>query len=393
MSATLRRGAPDEAGFSGPALENVSTRAREWVRGIPIPTLVLLASRRGVVAYHEAFGRLGPGDDEPETPLDAIFRIASITKLLTATALMKLVEEGRVGIHRPVVTYIPEFHGEGKDGVLVRHLLTHTSGIREEELEKFATGAQGSVTIPSPEPTLHPWVNEHLALRYGCPLWKAPGSEMSYCDFNFDLCGEIIRRVSGIPFDRYVEQSVLRPLGMKDTHCCRVDGDSRRRVKEPEPVSEALQPPRKLLETERIAVGSGFAISTAFDLAVLCQMFLNQGVYDGTRILSPATVNAMTRNQIPGVGAEFFGTRFREASWGLGWSVHGDKVGGDGTLYSAESFEHWGAGGTYCWADPRRAVVGVYFSAIPWVAEPGANIPKFRNDIYTDMVTAAVLDE
>jgi CubicO group peptidase (beta-lactamase class C family) len=127
------------------------------------------------------------------------------------------------------------------------------------------------------------------------------------------------------------------------------------------------------------------------DLAIFCQMFLNRGAYGDIRILSPASVAAMTRNQIPGVRATFLNETFPEASWGLGWSVHGNKTGLCGALYSPEAFEHWAASGAYVWADPVYDLVGIYCAAAP---SPHSDEGKamWRNDIFTDAVTAAVVD-
>ncbi len=305
---------------------------------------------------------------------------------------MVLVEEGRVGLNRPVLGYIPEFQGAGKDKVLVRHLLTHTSGIREEELEKYAQESKGKIDIPRAEETLHPLFNEYLTLRYGCPLWKPPGEEMSYADFNFDLVAEIVRRVSRTSLDRYAHKRVFQPLGMNDTYYCKVDAPPDRRAwRAPVPgtVPNALS---EASEKDRLCAGSGFALSTAKDMAIFGQMFLNGGAYGAERVLSPTSVAAMTRNQIPGVGAKFFDLVFPEASWGFGWSIHGSKTGLCGGLYSPEAFEHWGNGGAYCWVDPATEIVGVYLSSAPTGTTPEIEANNWRTDFFTDAVTAAVID-
>lgn len=392
-ATTLRRATPEEAGMSTPRIQRLAELAEEWVRERVTPAMVLLVARRGLIVFHEAFGRLTPDADSPATPLDALFRLASVTKVLTATALMVLVEEGRVGLNRPVSGYIPEFRGEGKDRVLVRHLLTHTSGIREEDVEKYAKESQGKIDIPRAEETLHPLMNEYLTLRYGCPLWKPPGVEMSYADLNFDLVGEIVRRVTRMPLDRFARARIFQPLGMNDTYYCRVDAPQERRVRRaPEP-GIGPNPMLEALEKDRLCAGSGFALSTAMDMAIFGQMFLNGGAYGAERVLSPASVAAMTRNQIPGVGANFFDEVFAEASWGFGWSVHGSKTGFCGGLYSPQAFEHWGSGGVYCWIDPPSELVGIYLSSAPPTtgsAEDWAN--NWRHDFFTDAVTAAVME-
>lgn len=309
---------------------------------------------------------------------------------------MSLVEEGRVGLNRPVVFYIPEFKGEGKDAVLVRHLLTHTSGLREEDIEKYAKERRGKIKMPPADPTIHPVIHELYSRRYGAPLWKPPGTEMSYADFNFDLAGEIVRRVSGTALDKFAESRIFRPLGMVDTHYCRVDAPSNRRVRRPPdpdfPSDPEYEPLSAVVDIERVYNGSGLAVSTALDFARFGQMFLNGGAYGTARVLSPVSVAEMTRNQIPGIGARFLDEVFPEAYWGLGWSIHGNKSGGNGGLYSSRSFEHWGAGGTYVWVDPELEIVGVYFSSAPRRLKVLEGLKHLYNDLFTDAVTAAVED-
>src|SRR5512140_1284303 len=126
----LRAGTPEEAGLSPHRLERIKALAAQWVSTGLTPSLVVLVARRGVIALHEAFGTLTPEADSPPLQRDSIFPLASLSKPITATAVMCLVEDGLLGLNRPVDEYIPEFTGEGKHAVLVHHLLTHTSGIR-----------------------------------------------------------------------------------------------------------------------------------------------------------------------------------------------------------------------------------------------------------------------
>ncbi len=382
--------------MSGRRLRQIAELAQEWVREGFTQTMVLLAARRGTIVLHEAFGRLTPEADAPTTPLDAIFPLASISKVLTATALVILVEEGRVGLNRPVSMYIPEFRGDGKEKVLVRHLLTHTSGILGEELEKFAKENAGKVAIPPAPETLHPLVNEWLHLRYGGPLWKPPGEEMSYCGLNFELVAEIIRRMSGMSLDHFTSEKIFQPLGMSGTFFCPFDSPPERRIRRPPDPDFPPDAFDLAMETDRLCMAWGTALSTAVDLATFGQMFLNRGAYGPARILSPASVAAMTRNQIPGVPAKFFAETFPEASWGFGWSVHGTKSGSCGGLYSAEAFEHWGGGGgSYLWVDPVYDLLGVYFAVAPALG-PSTKATDWakgwRNDLFTDAVTAAVVE-
>ncbi len=381
----LPRGDPESVGMSAQRVRWVAELVKRWVDAGDMQGIVALVARRGTIILHEVFGKLAPEENAPALALDALFPIASMTKLITATAVMILVEEGRLGLNRRVAEYIPEFAGEGKDAVLVHHLLTHTSGLNEDTLEAHAK--LRTETIPPAPETLHPLINEYLWRRYDCPLWKRPGEEMSYADFNLDLAGEIVRRVSGTALDKFASERIFQLLGMNDTYYCRFDAPRHRRVKRhPDPTVD--QSVEAVFESERVCQGAGRAWSTAMDMATFGQMFLNGGAYGAVRVLSPASVTAMTRNQIPGLSAHFLEEYLPEASWGLGWSIHGRKTGLCGALYSAEAYEHWGNGGTYLWVDPVYQIVGAYFSVIP----TGIYTDPWRNDLFTDAVTASVVD-
>jgi CubicO group peptidase (beta-lactamase class C family) len=386
----LRPGNPDEAGMSARRVQHIAHLAQGWVERDITPSLVVLAARRGVIVLHEAFGYLGPEPDAPALTRDAIFPLTSISKPITATAAMVLVEDGLLGLNRPVAEYIPEFTGEGKNAVMVHHLLTHTSGLRGEDLDTHAETRKGSVAIPPAEATQHPLVHEHLFLRYDAPLWKPPGVEMSYANFNYDLLGEIVRRVSGRSLADLAQERIFAPLGMTDT-CYIVPNVVRPRIvmrPADAPEREWLES-NEMLETPWPAFG---VFSTAMDMAIFGQTFLNGGSYGEARILSPATVAEMTRNQIPGIGARyFFDQIFPEASWGYGWDILANKKSlFFGSLYSPAAFEHPGSGGVCLWVDPGYDLVIVYFSVVPR-NRPGEDLPDWRADLFTNAVTAAVV--
>ncbi|GAG38496.1 unnamed protein product, partial [marine sediment metagenome] len=228
-----------------------------------------------------------------------------------------------LGLNRPVSWYIPEFVGEGKDAVMVHHLLTHTSGLRDEDVDAHAEGKKGTIDVPPPDETQHPAINERLFLGYDAPLWKPPGTEMSYCNYGYELAGEVVRRVSGRSLADFACERIFGPLGMKDTWYVVPDSARHRIVRRSEDAIDAawLESP----ETLETPWASGGVFATTMDTATFGQMFLNRGTYGGARILSRASVAAMTRNQIPGISARHGDQFFPEASWGLGWSVRGSK--------------------------------------------------------------------
>ena len=369
-------------------VRHVKELAQRWVEEGITPALVFIVARRGAVVLHEAFGRLTPEPDSPPLARDTIFPLASLTKPVTATAVMTLVDDGLLGLNRPVSVYIPEFVGDGKEAVLVHHLLSHTSGLQENDVDAHAEAKTGTVEIPDPGENQHARIHEDLYVRYDAPLSRPPGEHMSYSTLGYELLGEIVRRLSGSSLADYARQRIFAPLGMDDTYYI-VPGSAKRRVVRRH--SDAVGYPFIDSEEFMATPGAGYgAYSTAMDMAVLGQMFLNGGSYGDVRILSPATVSKMTRNQIPGIGGGGLkgeGVEFHaEASWGYGWGIHGQEEWSDypGTLQSPEAFSHSGTGGIYFWADPVYDLVGAHFCVA---------LEHHRNhDLFVNAVTAAVDD-
>lgn len=150
------------------------------------------------------------------------------------------------------------------------------------------------------------------------------------------------------------------------------------------------------LEVRKRPSAGGGVYSTARDMAVFGQMFLGRGTYGGTRILSPAAVVEMTRNQIPGIGARYEDFYFPEASWGLGWGTRENKnnLAYAETLHSQRAFAHCGDGGVFMWVDPAYDLVGIYFSV--WPADAAWHFSwdmlRGRPDMFVNAVTAAIID-
>jgi CubicO group peptidase (beta-lactamase class C family) len=308
---------------------------------------------------------------------------------------MCLVEDGLVGLNRPVQDYIPEFAGEGKEHVMVRHLLTHTSGLVPDDVDKHVQMRRRLGVEVVPAENQHAAIAEQLVLGYDAPLSYPPGDRMSYGSYNFELLGDIVRRVGGRALADFAAERIFQPLGMADSFFmlpeplrCRVARRWPAEQSDPSAYAAALET-REWEETP--AAGAG-AFSTAMDMAIFGQMFLERGTVGGVHVLSPASVVVMTTNQIPGVGLQFDDEYYAEASWGLGWSVHGTRhAPRGGSLYSGSAFEHNGYGGTYLWVDPTYQLVGVYFSLVTEGA-PGVNA-AWRADLFSNAVTAAVVDQ
>ncbi|KRE40923.1 serine hydrolase domain-containing protein [Paenibacillus sp. Soil522] len=380
----LKEGRASECGMSQERVERVKRVASDMEHQGITPAQVVVAARRGTVVVHQADGKFGGEQGTKGLSINALFPLCSVTKLFTAAAILMLVEEGKIGLNRPVVDYIPEFTGEGKRAVAVHHLLTHTSGIDPERLWEHKDGKRGSVDLSLCPDNQQADIYESLTLGYDAPLANKPGEVMAYCGYGYELLGEIVRRISGQSYASFVTERIFHPLSMRDTFFNVPEEERYRIVRRPAdaPCAEWIETPGMIASES----AGGGAYGTALDLAVFAQLFLNGGVYGGVRLLSPVTVKEMTRNQIAGVASHYRDEVFPEAYWGYGWAVNGTKRDG-GDLFSGAAYSHWGAAGPFVCADPVYGTVTVHLSV-----ELDHNRP-FKNmyaDYFNNTVLAAI---
>jgi len=324
----------------------------------------LVVARGGVVAVERGYGKLSREEAAPPCRPDSVFLIASITKPLTAMAVMRLVEQGRMGLDDPVVRHLPEFGGADRRGTLVRHLLTHASGLPDMLPDNIALRKRQAP------------LREFLAGAMRVPLLFPPGARVSYQSMGTLLAAEIAERVSGQRLDAYLAKEVFGPLGMKKTSLG-MGG-----LKIEETVRCDLPASGDLIQTEadrswnwnsaywrNLGVPWGGAHSTAGDIALVLQSMLE----GGGRVLKPETVRAMITDQNRGL----------DKPWGLGWKVGKDAFY-EGS--AADAFGHKGATGTVCWADPGRKLVLVLLTNRPGVNDK----TEFRKRV-SAMVSAAAV--
>jgi CubicO group peptidase (beta-lactamase class C family) len=387
----LHPGRPDDAGMSAERIQAVRERAQRWVADGVTSALVTVVARHGTIVIHDALGRSGPEADASPTDAATIFPLMSLAKVIAATAVMMLVDDGAIGLQRPVQEYLPEFAGDGKEHVMVHHLLTHTSGLTDDDVVPHREANRGKVTIPPAEPNEDPLLHEMLWLGFDAPLSRAPGAEMSYSGAGYGFLAEILRRVSGQNIGQFARERIFVPLGMRHSYYAIPDDARSRVVKRPPEYSEA----ERFNDPASSAHPSGSAggFSTAMDMAIFCQMFLNHGGHGGVRILSPVAVREMTRNQIPGVPSRFKEDVEREASRGYGWDVKGiKKPRYHGSLDSPAAFTHQGAGGVSIMCDPTYDLVIVFFSTARGIMSPDRYRPEWPMDVFTNMVIASIID-
>ena len=406
----LREGNPEEAGMDPARVQRLRELAAGWVTNGDTPSLTVVVARRGVVVLHEAFGMLRYDDTAPTLLQDSIFPVASCSKVITAAAVMCLVEDGLIGLNRPFIDYLREWDVPGVewlDEARVADLLCHTSGIDDVKLQPwFQAALDGSREIPPPAHGQDTTVNKMIHLAAGAPLACRPGKGMIYSSIGYHLLGDIVRRVSGQPFWQFVRSRVFEPLGMGDSNFVFSPALRERRVYRAPgaPGTETGIWFRGMDSPEYDAADTGGSgvTSTAGDLAIFMQMLLNRGSYGGRRVLSPASVATMTRNQVdttipwiaprfnpaPGEAAQI---EVKGGGYGYGLFIfgEGDRFPYNGALSSLSAFGHIGYGGTCVWADPVSEVAGVYLSVSPRMHRGAA----IRNsDLFQNAVHAAVVD-
>lgn len=400
MVTGLRPGSADEVGIDPQRLARARDLCAQWVAEGHTPTLGVCVARRGMIVLHEAFGLLGPGPDSPSLARDSLFPVSSITKPVTATLVMQLVEEGLLGLNRPVVDYLPEVTGDGVEDILVHHLLTHTSGyevLRDPSMVRHVAAKveRGFELPPCPE-NQHPDIHRRLFLFRDAPRVAGAGQEMVYSDLNYLLLGEIVRRLSGRRLEDLARERIFTPLGMHSSFLEVPEAESHRVVQRAMglPLTDQHDPRLHLGSrvSQEIPSAAGGLYTTALDLATFGQAFLDGGRLGNARILSRAAVEAMTCDQIPGLRARFFGKQGERASCGYGWLVTSPVKWKyfEGSLRTLGTFCHPGAGGTCVWIDRERELVGVYFEVTTRVTEDFSH--RWNFDLFQNVITAALDD-
>ena len=345
LSPAVAQQAP-EPSDSPPTLSAIDEAVRPSVVDKEVSGVVTLVATPDRVAHLGAIGRADLAKDAPMAR-DSIFWIASMTKPITATAVLMLQDEGKLSVEDPIDKHLPEFQGlKGADGkparVTIRHLLTHTSGMGEASPAE----ARGVVDLAGLMP-----------IYVSKPLRFEPGSKWAYCQSGINTAARVVEVASGVPFDRFVERRLFAPLGMKDTtfylapdQLPRLAASYRRGPGgELEPASLRILDGKSPDSRDRFPAANGGLFSTAPDYARFCRMILNNGELEGRRYLKPESVALMTSAQTGGLK-----TGFTEGNaWGLGWCVVREPQGVTAAL-SPGSFGHGGAYGTQAWIDPSR---------------------------------------
>lgn len=372
---------PELIGISSTRLNRLDQVLAKMVEDQKLPGLVALVARKGQIVYHKAYGFADYPAKKSMKP-DNIFRIASMSKAITATAVMLLYEEGKFGLDDPISKWIPEFkHPKILDSfnlkdssytvrdagseITIRHLLTHTSGIGygaidgDERFQKIYAKA-GIEDLYTTDPLS---VATNIKKLGAMPLHHKPGEKFTY-SMGLDVIGYLIEILSGESFSDYLHKHLFLPLAMTDTYFYLPTGKADRLVKVHSPVptetwtsrlEEGYNVDYPITGAKTWYSGGAGLCSTAKDYAVFLQMLLNKGLYNGNRILSRPTVNLLTEsNQI----GDLFGGASADQHFSLAFSVL-NKSGESKGLGSEGRFSWGGYFNTNYWADPKEQVVVV----------------------------------
>lgn len=374
MSITLCR--PEDVGLAAGRLSRISTWMRAQVDRKRAAGMVTLVSRRGRVAFLDVCGAADIARDKPMSA-DTIFRIYSMTKPLTSVAIMMLYEEGRFQLDDPISRFVPAFAGQrvlsgGSRGkidtvpaardITFRDLLTHTSGLTYGFMESTLVDGlyrAHKIDFQTQETTLQDLVERAAKL----PLLAQPGTRWNY-SIATDVLGYLVEVISGEPFERYLVERVIKPLGLVDTDFHVPEGKHARLAANYAPdgsggLAEIDDPTKSRYLTPRtVNSGGGGLVSTVSDYARFCQFMLNKGALDGVRLLGRKTVELMTSNHLGGDMAAMGTPRFSETTYegigfGLGFSVMIDPARAQ-IVGTPGEFAWGGAASTAFWVDPAE---------------------------------------
>ncbi len=378
------------AEFDSANLGKIRERMQAFVDQKVIAGAVTAVGSKNGLAHLEAVGLQRIETKQP-MPTNALFRIASMTKPITAMGIMILHEEGKLSVDDPVEKHLPEFRGQRivatREGdsitlkkpsrvITLRDLLTHTSGLPGG----FPAG------LADLYQTRQRTLAEAVLVSSQQPLDFEPGSKWSYCNAGIDTLGRVIEVASGQSFEEFLAARIFRPLGMNDTACFPTEQQT--------PRIAGLYDSKngELVVANRPIVGpatgakhpipAGGLYSTAADLAKLYQAMLNAGRSGSTKILSPESVLTMTKVQtgdlqcgfVPGMG------------FGYGWAVVKEPQGVT-AMISPGTFGHGGAFGTQAWVDPKQDLfVILLIQRVGLANADGSNIRRELQQLAVDAI-------
>lgn len=366
-----------------------------------VPGLVAMIVKDGKIVYHTAKGFADVGDGK-KMEKNSIFRIASQTKAITSTAILMLYEEGKIRLDDPISKYIPEFANPqvlnsfrysdttytskpSTKVLTIRHLLTHTSGlgygvIDGDERMKMIYHKAGVIDLFTTEKIT---IGESVKRLAKLPLHHEPGAKYTYSE-GLDVLGYLVEIVSGKPFDVFLKERIFDPLGMNDTRFYLNEAQGNRLVevhtyqegkwkKYPITFYDPAYP--KTGAKTFFSGGAGLS-STAEDYAKFLQMYLNGGIYNGTRLLSPVTIAMAMQNQVGDLWNW-------DRHYGLAFGVVNDRGVALGGMGTKGTFDWGGYFNTQYFADPNHKIIGLIFKQTSGSGNGDQTGWKFRQMVFS----------
>lgn len=395
---------PEDAGMSLESLSRINDLLQKAILQRCIPGAVALVMRKGRTVYFNNLGMKSLEKKEAQEK-DDIFAIASMTKAITSVALMMLYEEGKFNLESPISDFIPEFK---KVSVLrefnrthltyipeplnrplsIRHLMTHTSGIGYAFLDRRIKDLNLKLGGISPYKNL----KDNMSYFAQLPLLHQPGEKWTY-GYSTDILGHLIEILSNMSLDRFFEKRIFQPLQMSDTHFhLPPDKFSRYTTRYLKTAGNQLAAlPKTLPDKSRTLFlsGGGGLVSTAPDYGRFLQMLLNGGLLEGKRLLSPQTVQLMTRNQIGSLRIQEKEFLFLSGldHFGLGFMIYSPE-GVRHRKINPGSYGWAGSYNTWYWVDPKAELLGILLTqVIPFSDRESVRLyEQFQNLVYDAIV-------
>jgi CubicO group peptidase (beta-lactamase class C family) len=389
--SALPNAKPESVGMSSERLARLSDGMQSLVQQGRLAGVVTMVARHGKVVEFEAAGKRDIAAGLPMQK-DSIFRIYSMSKPITGVAMMMLFEEGKWQLNDPVAKYIPEFAGlkvystdpsgnvvlkDQAHPMTMRELMSHTAGFT---YGFFSTTPVDKLQLQADVLNIDNTLDELIHRVAKLPLNAQPGSEWHY-SISVDIQGYIVQKLSGMPFDEFLQKRIFKPLNMVDT-AFYVPADKLKRFVElydydQEGKFRVLKGGlnHDFSAKPALSSGGGGLVSTATDYMRFCQMLLNGGQLDGVRLLAPRSVELMRTNVLtPSLSTFAPGSGF-----GLDFAVIGDVVAAGG-YYGKGTYFWGGAAGTWFWIDPSDdlIVVGMIQQMGAMDAATGFAVPDVR---------------
>ena len=395
QSNVLSEVPPEAGGFSAGRLARLDSAMNTWVTQKWVNGSAVLIARHGKIVFYKAHGY---NDEAGKMPLDktGIFRIASQTKAVTVAAVMMLWEEGRFSLDDPVSKFIPSFANEtvlatfnpkdttyttvpAKRPITIRDLLTHTSGLGYPAIGTPTENAiYAKANLTGGVGTKGQTLADAMSRLGSVPLFFQPGTQWKY-GLNMDLLGCLVEKWSGMTLEEFFTKRIFEPLGMKDTYFnvpaskgSRLVnffmGDSTGTIRKSPTVFNGALDMNFPLQKSTYFSGGGGLCSTLYDYGILLQMYLNNGEYNGVRLLSRNTVRMITENQIgdlhPNIGDNSAHTEF-----GFGFAIISEEGSRFGPS-QAGTYSWGGVFSTSYWVDPKEDMIVLAYEQMwgPYVA-------------------------